>query len=240
MPAAGRRLAANLGACALGVGTVAGLAFVAFPDLDLGASRAFLVGGSTFAGQSLGWVHVLRNFFVGAFYLGVAISLAGLVVTRGRARSWLRLTGAQWLFLALCLVMRPGIVANVVLKDHWGRARPKQVAEFGGAKTFTPPLLPSDQCAHNCSFVSGEAASIFMPLYAAGLVMPQWSAVLLAAGTLCGFAAGLVRMSQGAHFLSDVVFAGVFMALTAVLVHRAVFGRVPIDAPDGSALANAP
>jgi len=121
--------------------------------------------------------------------------------------------------------MGPGILANVVLKDHWGRARPKQVVEFGGAKTFSPPLIPTDQCANNCSFVSGEAAAIFMPFYAAGLVVPQWSATLLAAGTVCGFAAGLVRIAQGAHFLSDVIFAGVFMAMTAVLAHRAVFGH---------------
>jgi lipid A 4'-phosphatase len=50
-------------------------------------------------------------------------------------------------------------------------------------------------------------------------------------GTLCGFAAGLVRISQGAHFLSDVIFAGVFMALTAVVVYRAMFARVPLKGP---------
>ena len=130
-----------------------------------------------------------------------------------------------------------GVVTNLVLKDHWGRARPKHVVEFGGAKTFTPPLIPTDQCPNNCAFVSGEAASIFMPFYALGLVMPQWSAVLLVVGTLGGLAAGLVRISQGAHFLSDVVFAGVFMALTALVLHRAVFGRAPLEEPDPGALA---
>ena len=225
MPVRGKTIRTHLLVSSLALGVLAGIAFLAFPEIDLSASRVFHVGSGTFSGQSLGWVHVLRNSFVGLFYLCIATSLAGLVITRGPARSWLRLTGAQWLFLAICLVMGPGIVTNVVLKDHWGRARPKQVVEFGGAKAFTPPLIPTDQCANNCAFVSGEAASIFMPFYAVGLMMPQWAAVLLAAGTLCGFAAGLVRISQGAHFLSDVVFAGIFMALTAVLVHRAVFGR---------------
>ena len=96
--------------------------------------------------------------------------------------------------------------------------------------TATLALIPTNQCAKNCSFVSGEAASIFMALYAIGLLIPQWSAVALAAGTLCGLAAGMVRISRGAHFLSDVVFAAVFMALTAVLVHRAMFGRLRIRA----------
>jgi len=40
------------------------------------------------------------------------------------------------------------------------------------------------------------------------------------AGTVGGLATGLVRMAQGAHFLSDIVFAGVFMALTVLVVQR--------------------
>jgi lipid A 4'-phosphatase len=225
MPARGDRLPGSLWLCSIVIGTLAGIVFLAFPEIDLIASRAFLVGKGIFAGQLRGSMHVLRDVFVAAFYVSIAITLAGLVITRSRARRWLHLTSPQWLFLAICLAIGPGLVTNVILKDHWGRARPKQVVEFGGAKEFTPPLIPSDQCASNCSFVSGEAASIFMPFYAAGLVAPQFAVVLLAAGTLAGFAAGLVRMSQGAHFLSDVIFAGVFMALTAAMVHRAVFGR---------------
>jgi lipid A 4'-phosphatase len=231
---------ANLWVCCMALWVLAGLAFLAFPEIDLSVSRAFHVGRGAFSGQSLAWVQMLRNVFVGVFYLCIAISLGGLIIARGRTRTWLRLTGTQWLFLAICLAMGPGVVTNVVLKDHWGRARPKQVVEFGGSKTFTPPLIPTAQCANSCSFVSGEAASIFMPFYAAGLVMPQWTAALLAAGTLCGFAAGFVRISQGAHFLSDVVFAGIFMALTALMVHRAVFGRAPLVRPDHGALAKTP
>jgi lipid A 4'-phosphatase len=232
----GKVLRSHLLVSSLAVGVPAGFAFLALPDMDLSASRIFCVGGGAFSGQSLGWVNGLRSFFIGAFYLCIATSLAGLVITRGRVRSWMRLTAPQWLYLAICLVMGPGLVTNVVLKDHWGRARPKQVIEFGGAKAFTPPLIPTHQCANNCSFVSGEAASIFMPFYAAGLLMPQWGAVVLAAGTLCGLAAGFVRISQGAHFLSDVIFAAVFMGLTAALAHRVVFGRVPVERLDHGAL----
>jgi lipid A 4'-phosphatase len=132
--------------------------------------------------------------------------------------------------------MGPGLVANLLLKDHWGRARPRHVAEFGGPKTFTPPLIPANQCPRNCSFVSGEAASIFLPFYAVAFVVPQWAAALVAAGTLLGFASGAVRVSQGAHFLSDVIFAGVFMALTVGLVYWAILGRTATKSlPDASA-----
>ena len=59
-----------------------------------------------------------------------------------------------------------------------------------------------------------------MTFYAGAALVPQWSVALVVAGTLGGLATGLMRMSQGAHFLSDVVFAGVFMALTVLLVRR--------------------
>jgi lipid A 4'-phosphatase len=64
--------------------------------------------------------------------------------------------------------------------------------------------------------------------------VPQWTVTLLAAGTVCGFAAGLVRIAQGAHFLSDVIFAGIFMAMTAGLAYRALFGRSHLEEPNRS------
>lgn len=66
---------------------------------------------------------------------------------------------------------------------------------------------------------------MFVIFYGVALIIPQWSSILIAAGTVAGIAAGMVRMAQGAHFLSDVVFAGVFMALTVACVHWAVFMR---------------
>jgi hypothetical protein len=56
------------------------------------------------------------------------------------------------------------------------------------------------------------------------MLWPQARAVLLVGGIAAGFGAGLVRMSQGAHFLSDIVFAGVFMALTVSLLHVLLVG----------------
>jgi lipid A 4'-phosphatase len=94
--------------------------------------------------------------------------------------------------------------------------------EFGGTKQFTPPLVVARQCRRNCSFVSGEASSTFVTFYAAAVLLPQWSLPLVVAGTIGGLLTGLIRMAQGAHFLSDVVFAGVFMALTVLALREAM------------------
>jgi lipid A 4'-phosphatase len=62
-------------------------------------------------------------------------------------------------------------------------------------------------------------------------IAPQWAAPLIVVGTAAGLTAGIVRIAQGAHFLSDVVFAGLFMGLMVIVLHRLMF------APPGSWLA---
>ena len=200
------------------VGGIAAAAFLAVPQIDLAVARALYSPETGFIGRDLLGVRVLRQAFVVLYFGILALSLAGLALTWRRHHQWLSLGKMHWLFLAACLAAGPGLVANLMLKDQWGRARPRQVVEFGGSKTFTPPLWPANQCNRNCSFISGEAASTYVVFYATAALFPQWSVALVVVGTAGGLLTGLVRMSQGAHFLSDIVFAGVFMALTVLLL----------------------
>ena len=210
-------LVGSLVACAVAAGVC-----LAFPQIDLWASRSLYHSGLDTEARVL-WLNAARYGMAAVFWAAAAVAVGGLVVSSIRRVGWLGLNASRWLFICLCLVVGPGLVANSLLKDNWGRARPRQIAEFGGDRIYTPPLVPANQCQRNCSFVSGEASALFAPFYAAALVVPQSSVLLLAVGTLAGLSAGLVRMSQGAHFLSDVVFAGLFMALTAALLHRLMF-----------------
>lgn len=199
---------------------VAGVVFTVFPQLDLRVSGVFYWGEQGFVGRRVGWLQTVRLAFLWFFWSFVFLSLAALVVTFLRGRAWLRLGFRQWLLVAVCLAVGPGLLANVVLKEHWGRARPNQIVAFGGSSEFTPALLPARQCKSNCSFVSGEASAAFIPFYAMALALPQGSAALVALGTLLGLAAGLVRLAQGGHFASDIIFGGIFMALTAALARQ--------------------
>ena len=139
-------------------------------------------------------------------------------------RPWLCLPFRQWVFIAVCLAAGPGLVANLIFKDHWGRVRPGHTIEFGGTQSFTPALAIGGECQRHCSFVSGEASSLFIPFFAAAAIFPQYWVALAATGTVLGLAAGLLRLSQGAHFLSDIVFAGVFMGLTVTSIWHLMFG----------------
>jgi lipid A 4'-phosphatase len=199
--------------------------FVAYPDLDRVVSHAFYEDTGRFVGH-LPAVQFVRSIFSWLFSVSCGLVVVGLLVTLIKRGAWLRLRFAQWMFLLLCFAIGPGLVANIIFKDHWGRARPMQVVEFGGDKSYTPPLTPSDQCARNCSFFSGEASAIFALFFAVALVVPQWSTGLIFVGILAGLADGTVRVLQGAHFMSDVLFAGIFMALSVAALFALLF-RVP-------------
>ena len=122
------------------------------------------------------------------------------------------------------MALGPGLLANTVFKDHWGRARPAQIEAFGGSHHFTPAPLPAAQCARNCSFVSGHAALGFS-LVAFAFLLPPGRRRHRGIAAALGFGAlvGLVRIAQGGHFLSDVVYAGLLVCRhdrAALLVDR--------------------
>ncbi len=196
------------------VGVVAACVFQFVPQFDVSVAQQFYAGDGRFAGADDLFVRALRMLLMVAYAGACVVAAFGLAASLMGVRSRLTLSTTQWLFALLCLAMGPGLVANQIFKDNWGRARPRHIVEFGGDKPFTAALVKSDNCERNCSFVSGEASSMFALLFAAAAVFRRRVLVLIAAGIVLGGTAGLIRMQQGAHFLSDVVFAGVFMALT--------------------------
>jgi lipid A 4'-phosphatase len=194
--------------------------FLLFPGIDTGISAWFY---DPQAGFSLaGWppVRAIERSIVWAVW-------AVVLVAAGSA-AWLRLTGRPiWrldrkvlIFIVAATAIGPGIIVNTMLKDHWGRARPYQIAEFGGAKAFTAAPLPADQCVRNCSFVSGHAAFGFS-LVCFALLLPAGRRRDIATGVAIGYGAlvGLARIAAGHHFLSDVVYAGLIVIATTWLLN---------------------
>ncbi|TPW01688.1 MAG: superfamily protein, partial [bacterium] len=119
----------------------------------------------------------------------------------------------------------PGLIVNLILKDHWGRPRPSTIAEFFGPNHYVPPFLISDQCLDNCSFPSGHAALGFWLVAFALLTPPVRRRRALWAALVFGAMVGLVRIAQGGHFLSDVLVSGmIVVGLTCWLHGRMVPG----------------
>src|SRR5215813_6547386 len=127
------------------------------------------------------------------------------------------------LFLILSLVLGPGLLVNVVLKENWARPRPGMVTQFGGDYTFMPWWDPRGTCDSNCSFVSGETSSAVWMTAPAILVPPPWRYVALGVAGLYATAVAAIRMLAGGHFLSDVIFAAIFTGLVIWSVHGFLF-----------------
>jgi lipid A 4'-phosphatase len=205
-----------LGAMIVGLGFA--FLFRSYPELDLTVSRVLYLPDHHFIGSPSPAFSGARMLFNVLFYGVCVLAVVGCAMTHSTGRPWLKISSGKWLYLAVCILAGPLVITNLGFKDHWGRARPHSVVEFGGNKSFSPPLIESQQCEKNCSFVSGEASAIYIVCFAAAFLFPSFSGSWVLTGVVLGSAAGFVRMAQGAHFLSDVIFAGVLMALTAAAV----------------------
>ncbi len=209
---------------ALGLTILTALLFAVWPDLDLQVAAAFYRGDGHFVGASpMG--NVTRQVFLYVPFV-VLIGFGLLYVgQRRRRRIFWAPSGRALLMLTASLALGPGLLVNVVLKDHWHRPRPVQVVEFGGADPFRPYDRLDGRCTRNCSFVSGEGASAFWTVAPALLLPPPWRAAALA-GALCfAAAAGALRMAFGGHFLSDTIFAALFTWFVIAACWRAMLGR---------------
>jgi lipid A 4'-phosphatase len=183
------------------------LLFVAFPGIDLWFSGLFYKAGHGFVYnksalpvgifKTVSWMARIAIYGLSALLL---LSFLPRLTSLARNRNSL-------IYLVFLLALGPGLSVHAVLKNNVGRARPSQILDFGGTAAFSPAFVPSTACTRNCSFVSGHAAMGFMPLGLA-FVFPGQGRRWLAIGAIVGGVAGLGRVTQGAHFLSDVVFAG--------------------------------
>ncbi|MEA1676635.1 phosphatase PAP2 family protein [Nitrospirillum sp. BR 11163] len=211
--------------------TLAGLAallvhLVLDPTLDLTIAGWFWSAQGGFVWRTDPVANVLHEAVqVGARVMAGALVL-GTAWTAWRRRPLLGADARAWGFLLLSLAIGPGLLGNAVLKDHWHRARPVQVVEFGGTAPFTPPVLPAPKanCGRNCSFVSGDAVLAFF-LHSFAYTARRRQRLWLYGGLGVGAGAGLLRIGMGGHFFSDVMYAGLLTVLTSALLYAAVNGR---------------
>jgi len=207
---------------ALAIGTVAGLAFGLYPQLDLALVAPFYDPATGWVLGGRGWL-LVRNtasWIIALIAAPAVIAFLGKLV---RPHKPPLMPGRAALLMLLTLALGPGLIANVILKDNWGRPRPIEVTEFGGPLTFLPWWDPRGPCPKNCSFVAGEPSGAFWTLAPAALAPPHWRALAYGAALAFGAAIGLVRAAGGGHFVSDVVFAGVFMFLLIWVMHGLLY-----------------
>jgi len=205
---------------ALAVAAVVGVVLGIRPTLDLDLAALFFDPARGGFWRSFDPTYLrLRDASTWLAALIAAPAVLALVLKLVRPRRSLIIPGRAIVLMLVTLALAPGVVANLILKEHWGRPRPIDVAEFGGDEHFRPWWDPRGDCAKNCSFVAGEPSGAFWTLAPAAVVPPHWRALAYGGALVFGAAVGVLRMAAGAHFFSDVVFAGVFTFLVIWLTH---------------------
>jgi lipid A 4'-phosphatase len=224
---------------ALSIGVVVGVVFGVWPRLDLAVSAPFFdpkthdfpLNGRLWSQQARDAARAVVTLLI----VPAGIALLGKMLLPRRP---MLIKGRAVLFLIGTLAVGPGLLANTLLKDHWGRARPIDVTEFGGTGRFTAWWDPRGDCPNNCSFVAGEPAGAFWTLAPAALAPPPWRALAYGAALAFGSAVGVLRIAGGGHYFTDVVFAGVFVYLLIWAAYGLIYrwwpkrARKNTEAPD--------
>jgi lipid A 4'-phosphatase len=221
---------------ALAIAAVTGLAFGIYPQLDLMISAPFyalMIGDNHFAARLYPPLMLVRDagLWIGA--LLIAPALAALIIKLIAPKRKLLVSGRAIVFLIATLAVAPGLMANVLLKEHWGRPRPIDVIQLGGTDRFVAWWDPRGACPDNCAFVSGDVSGTFWAIAPAALAPPQWRALAYGAALALGTAMAVMRIMAGGHFFSDTVFAGVFTFLIIWIIHGLIYRWPRTSLSDG-------
>ncbi|MFB2531475.1 phosphatase PAP2 family protein [Paracoccus sp. p4-l81] len=194
--------------------------FSAVPRLDLLITGLFHDPVQGFYASHHPWVFSLNMALrrtLEAF--AWAIVIVALIVALRRAS--LHSDRRNLFFVAASFAIGPGLVVNGVFKNAFGRARPAEVIDFGGAHLFTPVMKITDQCSRNCSFSSGEVAMtatfVFVTLALIWpRVAPRWRGLAVVAGVAMVLGSMALRISLGRHFASDALSSVAISALVTL------------------------
>jgi lipid A 4'-phosphatase len=184
-------------------------AWARFSGFDLGIQKLIYESGG--GGWSLGKVPLWKCLYQWGTIPAAAVAFSALALyflswTLERFLIWRKV----FLFIVLSIVIGPGIITNGLVKEYWGRPRPRDVIEFGGKDAFEP-VFAIDLTSGGASFPCGHATMGFF--FLGGYFLLRRHRVGLARGFLLGGISygsliGLARMAQGGHFFTDVIWAG--------------------------------
>lgn len=192
-----------------------------FSRIDIEISKLFFLKG--FYLKDSWWVTGLYKsvgpFIIVSILMLVCVWLFNLF----KKKNILAINNKKIVFLMLVLIIGSGLIVNVVFKEGFGRARPRDVVEFNGTHQFTPAFIICEQCEHNCSFSSGHGAGAFFALALALLFKRRKRALAIA--FLYGAAVSLARIVAGGHFFSDNLVSFFVMAITTDVLYYLMFRR---------------
>lgn len=185
-------------------------------DLDLVLASVFYHPETPNDAWPLQHHWLLKILFDYAFIFTLSIGIFALIVFlvghfHDRGDRYKR----QALYIVLVIALGPGLVVNLIVKDHWGRPRPVHVTQFAGEHTYIPP----GKIGHtpDKSFVCGHCSVgyAFIVLY---FLAQHHKWVYFLITIALAWVMGFTRMTAGGHFVSDILWSGYLVFLVAYLL----------------------
>jgi len=198
------------------------------PYLDISIAQYFYSTYDEFAtGQSFYHFMYHYGFYPGWAALGFGLVMYILSFFKENMLKW-RKAG---LLIILVFILGPALLINAILKEHWGRPRPRQVTEFGGKYSYQAYYQPTfyKYSEKLKSFPSGHVSMgfIFFAIAIAGKRvnnrMLHISGYILAYGL--GISLGVTRMAMGGHFFTDVLLSGLLLWYITLGVEWLIYER---------------
>lgn len=207
---------------------LAALLFLLYPELDINFSKLFFSDGAFQAKNNplVRFIYKAAPRTTGLFFIVLISSYVYMIIKKRTVL--FGFNKKHYAYLIVAMIIGPILVVNGILKETSGRARPRHVIEFDGTKQFSPPLVFTDQCEKNCSFVCGHASAGFYFVSLALLFNGRKKKIIFWSAVASGSLIGLIRIIMGGHFLSDVIFSFVFVYLSSLLLYFYMFNRADI------------
>ncbi len=186
---------------------------------------------SLFYRPDSGWFLAKRPLWEWMYRYG---TIPGIVVTLSALLIWvaalyfesLKAWRRPCLLVVLTTIIAAGLLVNVVLKQYWGRPRPKEIIEFGGRWEYRH-ILPPGPSGKGSSFPCGHCTMGFVLL--AMISFRRQSKILAISGTVTGVVLGVLlsaaRIVQGAHFVSDTIWSLGIVGMVATVLHAYFLGN---------------
>tara|TARA_R110002126_G_scaffold19188_5_gene72216 strand:+ start:2441 stop:3214 length:774 start_codon:yes stop_codon:yes gene_type:complete len=204
------------------VTTLVSVIFLTNPQFDIYIASFFYDEGNSFPLNNNQFLIQLRLFF--NIEIGILCAGSLLMMIFARINKNMIIPAKLWDFMLVSFLIGPLLLANVIFKSNWGRARPANIEEFGGTLTFSPAYYISDQCSLNCSFVSGEGSAIATAGILLGIIawniFPKHRSVSIGLIGIISIIGISLRIVKGRHFISDSLLATLFCAIVILLLYH--------------------
>jgi len=151
---------------------------------------------------------------------GVLVSILSFFTwIYSRTNKKLAILRPYFLICALTPIIASALLVNVVLKDHTGRPRPREIKQFSGNWEYLPALQTGIP-GRGHSFPCGHCSIAF--ILTSGVVFWRHSRKFaissLSLGLVFGILMSIARIVQGGHFITDAMWSlgVVWLTLTAL------------------------